>query len=341
MLYNILMPGNPVKMINKSRLEQDELQLQSELYALGELPHRRPPKPPQTDTRTARLMNSIYTIFVDNATQLGKPTKLPAEMFDVLKSQYSNTTINKAKKLLLIQSIRRLGRWWWQFPRRAPSEALQTQHARLVKEYNPVAEQLSNLRRPAAIELQEIMKEHHLQITNKLAVELMEVAGYQRPTTLHMKAILGIASMKVNGRWMWLWPNRDVQDWIEEQLKRGPVPREQLRLDAFAQRSWDWDLINLAKKAMPHIHWHIFKGVGYWVDMNHQRAETAENIVELDMSPPDESDRVITVDFEPHEDDIQHDLAPDEPIYEDEEPEVVVNKKIIKLPSGIKLETFE
>lgn len=335
MLYNTLMPGNPIKMMHKSRLEEEELILQSELYALGEL-RRRPPKPPKTDTKLAKLMTIIYTIFVDNATQLGKPTKLPATMFEHLKSEYSNASVNKAKKLLIIKPIRRLGRWWWQFPHRAPTEALQTQHARMIKEHNPVEEELNLLRRPACLELQEIMHEHNLAITNMLAVQLMEKAGYQRPTTLRMKAILGIINgKKLDGFVMWYWPNREVQNWIEKKLSSGPVPREQLAIDAWAEKSWYFELLNWARKIMPHIKWRIIGGVGVWVDINHQRGERVESVVEVDMASPDESDRKIIVDF--GDEDVNHDLAP--------EPDKIdlpaTVRKTVKLTSGIDLEIFE
>lgn len=326
---------NPNKLIHKTRIEEEELEIQSELYALGQLTHIRPPKKLDPESKIWTLSSEIYQLFVEHAAKMGKPTKLPADVFEDLRKEYSNTSITKAKRFLSIRSIRRLGKWWWQFPLRAPNEAMQTVHQKLIQEYNPVAEQLTNLRRPAAAELQEIMKEHNLHITNLLAVQLMEKAGFSRPTTLHMKAILGIVGEKVDGNMTWYWPNRDVQDWLFAKLASGPVPHRKLSIEAWEENSWPFELLKWARKACPDIKWRIINSVGYWEDINQRSHAPSDRIVEVDMLPEASEVNCIILDFS-DELEPEHELAP-EPGKED----VVTTRRISHTPGGAPVEVFE
>lgn len=334
------MPGNPSRLLHRTRLEEEDLKIQAELYQLNQLPgHPLPKASDVDDTRMGKLLNKLYMMFVDEADKTGKPHRMPAAAFDVLAQHHSNTSINKAKKMLGIESIRRGGQWWWKFPRLAPSQAFAVSHKRLVKEYDPAADQLKLLNKPAAIELMAIMRDHNYEIQNRQAVGLMEQAGYKRSTTVTMKAALGIINgRKIAERVMWYWPNRDVQDWLEKKLSNGPVPHVQLAQLAWEENSWSYELIHWARKALPHIQLRMLGGVGHWVDMNHQGPGKVESVVEVDMTPVPDEPRHIIVDFTAElPEQVVHDLAP-APGKQDLP---AMSSHTVKLPGGVKLEVFE
>lgn len=276
------MPASPRTLLHRTRIEEAELKIKSEEWLLAQSTYQ--PKL-RKNTRMSALLARIYEVFSDHATLIGKPERIPATAFSFLE-EYSNSTVNKAKKYLGIRSVRRNDVWWWTFPKRAPSEFEEKVRKEMVKDTDPYKEELSVLSRPASRELMAIMEEHNLVCTNTLALELMERAGYSRNTTLRMKAELGIISRKLHDQWCWLWANRPVQDWLEKQLAAGPVPHQQLALRAYEEHGWSFDLLLLARAALPSIIWTMDQQsrVGVWQDLNaaaHVAAEKGDKDDEL------------------------------------------------------------
>ena len=331
------MPGSPRSVFSNLKSRTEELKEKAEMFYLDQSMQKVPRRPRKG--KQYELMMDIYEIFITASDNFaGKHVRLPATEFDKFEQSHSPMSLNRVKKILGIKSIRKGGKWWWTFPLRSPSEAMDKIHERRVKDYNPYREELKQLDRPRAKELHEIMKEHHNEILNTEALHLMERAGYVRHTILSTKSMLGIISKKTRGAWMWYYVDQELIDWLEAKLSTGPVPMTQIFIEAEDEKNWSEDLMRIAQKAMTHIKmkYNHSSKTWSWMDINAATSDPAANkpditesrIVELEEAITDDEDRVLTVDFS--------DLEPDNPVETDtpvtEQAEITIN--------GVKIGTF-
>ena len=258
------MPKNPRAMVHLSHHHEEQLKLQSEIFVLENAERATRPR---KNTRLARIVEEIYQIFDDHATRTGSLKPIAAMVFDYLRSDYAPPTIVKARKVLGITSIRRGGVWWWKFPKVAPNEAMENAHSIKVKQLNVAEEELRKLQRAAAVTLQGIMIDHRLYVENTIALGEMEIAGYSRNTTLRMKNDLKIVTKKIEGKWMWIWAHREVQDWLLNKLSTGPRPYQSLFIEAYAEYGWHEEVLKLARVALETVWVCIIDKVGHWRDM--------------------------------------------------------------------------
>jgi len=326
------MPLNPNALVEKLRRTEEELEIQSQMYYLGETPVKPPKINP--NTRMHLLATRVYDAFVDTHKR-----SIPATEMDELLAGCSRTTINRLKKFLGIRSFRKNQKWYWAFPRRAPDEARHKAHILMIKENNVYKDEISARHRPAVEDLRVIMEEWNWQIPNNVGFELMQAAGYQRSTALKAKGILGILSKKnlENKKWMWYYASDKVITWLRDKLSAGPVPHKVIAFDAWSEMQWDWELILLARKVMGGITWTRQGNDIVWTDVNQTPPPpAADTSVEIDNTAYSDNDHEVIVDFADEE--VDHELAPDAAITAVEPPRPRV---ATVAGTSVKLEIFE
>lgn len=258
------MPSNPARMFQKSRANEDKRKLKAEVYLLQ---HAEKYSRPRKNTRMFMLTQEIYDRFEEASKVDPGIRRLPATDFEDLKNEYSPPSIVKAKKILSIRSQRLEGYWFWSYPREAPTEALQNIHKRKMDALNLAEDEQKKRARLSCRILAELMTDCKFFATNKEIEHEMATRGYSRATTLKMKSLLGIVSKSIDGIWMWIWPHKDVQDWMIKKLENGPVPISQILLEANADHDWCDHLIYLTRELL-NIKSQYANGMSYWMDIN-------------------------------------------------------------------------
>lgn len=337
-IKEFIMPGNPRVMIHKSRLDQNELELKSNIYrmnhSLSQLTRKRNPAP-----RTKELMSVICQLFSSAIKADPRTKRLPATDFEFLRDDYSPPTIIKAKRLLGIKSVRRDGFWFWTPPQYEPDEAIEHRIQKKIEDSNEAAKQVRIMNQASAQTLTELMTTAGLICKNDDILAEMLVRGYQRSTVLAMKARLGISSKKIGPDWMWIWGNRTVQDWLEKYLSAGPQPVEKVLIDAWAEQEWVDEVVYSAKQAVRTVILKRFNDKIYWMDLN-APGEIAGDMTGInspqtwDQPANDNREviiprRTITVDFS------QEEIEPDDDIPEEFDSTETVT------PAGVRIVNYK
>jgi hypothetical protein len=341
------MPGRPRTIFSNIKINEEELREKAELFYLNEAQVKQPRRP-RKEGKTSGLMQDIYEMFTQASEQAGKNIRLPATTFQPLYATHAVMTVNRAKKVLGIRSLRKSGKWWWTFPLHAPTEALEKVHQRRVKEYNPYLTEMKYLRRPIAQKLTGILIDNGNEMRNTQVLRLMEMDGYSRATVLVAKAKLGIISRKHDGVWVWYYIDERITTWLIDRLASGPVPEQQLFIEALDDHNWSEQVVRMAKKVMPHIQLKYNRDarVMSWMDINAAIEDPEANeplpeesrIVDVDNEDIEELDldgRTITVDFSTAP--VEHDLAPDDE-HEQVDDTVVDEEEI--MVNGVKIVRF-
>lgn len=255
------MPKSPQVMSRKAGVNLSDLRVFAEQREL-EL-RSGPPRRPRKNSRMYTLITEIYNNFepLISSPDPNKPVlALPAETFGYLENEYSSPTVIKAKKILGIDSRRTKKGWVWCIPRYAPDEAMQKLHDKQMESLNEPLEQMREHARPSAVALAEIMAEFNYDAA---ANDVIEALPFKRTTIVRMKSLLGIVSVKRANIWRWVYPSKEIQDWLLEQMNDGPVGLEHLFALA-RQREWSEDVVKFARLALGGIQSRIVDGKISW-----------------------------------------------------------------------------
>lgn len=347
-MYNLYMPSNPKKLLYQTRFSEEELAHNRERYRLG-LSSSKPPKRPNPNTKTGKLLTEVYDRFTEAAEAAGRIKHLKAVYFDDLKDGHSPMTLRKVKTLLGIRSIRKNNQWWWTYPRHAPTDALARIHSERVKDIDEADKALHILNWPVTVLLKEAMEKRNYCGANDDVLSEMLSFGYKRQTVLRAKAILGIVSRKVGQTWYWMWTPEQNCSWLRNFLSQGPQPHQLIRKAAEEEKKWQWEYMLVLRIATYGVEWRVWDGLGYWVDINNTDAPPVPQHVlehEIEQITPVSQRRMITVDFTQDEQlTDEEDLTlgmdeiaplPEEEIADDDSPE----SEIVKI-NGVKIEFFK
>lgn len=225
-------------------------------------------------------INRISAEFTDKTIK-----RLPASDFDFLESRYSSNIIIEAKKALAIRSTRTEDGWFWSRPRFTNITAIERAGLTDIDKARRLDKK--KLQRGSVNTLRQIMKDHNFIIENKLALDLMiNLNMYSKCSTMLAKSILGIPTIKRDGRCVWVLPDKKVQDWLLDKLRMNPLTPEEVFKAAEAEQNWDRLLITVTRLACPGIkdNRSDVTRILRWVNVN-------------------AIDRVISVDFEEDEED--------------------------------------
>ena len=265
------MPGNPQDVARRAGTTLDDLLIKNEEKEIDLLASK--PKFPRRETKMYRLCCIIYSMFESLLSRYDPENpvlEIPSCDFDFLtqspmitgsREQFSYPSVIKARKMLGITSIRRKDAWYWQLPRYAPDAASQVILSRKLKEWklenNPVAAKIQIMTRPVTRLLAEVMQAHNYaapasDIYHSIFLH-PEGKEYARQTIVKAKSFLGIVSLKIDGEWYWIYPAKEVQEWLLEELSNGPVVLESLLKKADQTKSWHRELIRLSRLAVGGI----------------------------------------------------------------------------------------
>jgi|SRR5579859_120369 len=221
--------------------------------------------------RMQELIDEISETFKYYIRHEPNSKRVEAKMFEHLKEKYSPPQITKARIILGIRSVCGSGKnwrtWYWSIPTANPETALENWQAnnsrsKVVK--NDAQKHLDRVSGGAAKALQHVMEQLNLYAENKVVRKEIEARGYSRNTTNQYKSILKISSYNENGKRVWVWGNRDVQDWIENLLSKGPKREDEI----FELSKWRKLVLADARDRMGTVIREHKNGEWWWKDIN-------------------------------------------------------------------------
>lgn len=264
------MPQSPEYLLHRAKIPDDlnNEAIKKDIELTAKFPTLKLPKP---NHRMGELINLMFDDFNGRMGENG--LKVPfvlAKEFDWLNDPnefdagkcYSRPSIIKAKKLLGIQSIRRGGKWYWSFPRRAPTE-LQTktykeQLEAFCKLNNEHRRRINSFQTPSIRELTSLLASYNYDVLGKVALEELT---FNRRVILRAKARLGVVSLKRKDGWHWVYPAPAVQDWLADLVAEGPRLASDI-LDEARRKGWSDDVVHMTRKLLG-IRIHIGRDTRY------------------------------------------------------------------------------
>ena len=253
------MPISPRAMARRSRHNEEEIRLQSEIYALNQSISKSKPR---KNTRMMEVLIALYDRFINQTEK-----KIPALQLEDIKQTFYPPTYSKAKKLLGIRSIRRDGIWYWTMPKRTPTEAIEMDYKAKIASLNDAKLELKKLDSQVCKTLRGLMEASNLCAVNTDILKEMQTRGYNRSSVLAAKAQLHIATRKVDGVWLWVWTNEEVEAWLEERVGSGRVPVVDIFTQASRDHGWHIETVKMAREAIGSIQYLWLNNKIHWYNL--------------------------------------------------------------------------
>lgn len=273
------MPGNVKKMLDRTLIDPHKLKEDVDLIMSGQV---------KTRTRRGGLHENSIAVAKQIYLTYTEPTvkkKIRADELRAIAHQISSrTTLRSILSYLGISRRRYSDGIYYMFPRYSPSEAEYKAHIRNLREADPRIDIVKGLRKPSSQALVRIMENANYMILASLGRQHMEKLGYAPTTINQVKARVGVATYKIDGKWYWMYITKEHREWLLTSLQYGPRPIDALTQEALAELGWHPEVVYMTKRTTPQVKYFSHLGVPHYRDINVIGSLEGDNIVEVDFT---------------------------------------------------------
>lgn len=338
------MPLSPKEMALRSREEYRQARMEKLKNDIITMKSHTNLMKPRKNSKMEELIKEIYSHFQKLPPRV---RTIAAKEFEYLTEAYAPKTRVIARQKLGITSQRRNGQWYWKFPTRSPSEALDKAHQQMLEEIELLKEEEDKCERQSSKTLRELMTDSHMFALRDDIIAEMSNRGYSRSTIMKMKMANGIATKKLDGITYWVWGNYEVQHWLEAYLGDHEVPLQQVFDDAMTEKGWHAEVIKMAKHGVGGIRYKMLpvNGVSriHWFNFNDtpRKESEIEEPKPIPVSIEKRKDYTLK-NYIPshHQVEVNFGEGTDTGDWFEEESHVSMSDEIV-LPSGVKIGVFK